>query len=100
MRVIKQTSEPQPIVEEDSPAKEARLRAACIQEIIDTEESYLEDLKVLEEVTITVLSSLTIFKVFYTPIVNSKILKDEEITRLFSNIRMLPPVHKEGTMLG
>lgn len=46
------SAEPLPSQDPDAPdpAKEARLRTACIREIIQTEQAYLDDLKILEEV--------------------------------------------------
>ncbi|KAH3759821.1 calmodulin-binding protein [Pelomyxa schiedti] len=63
-------------------AKLARMRAACIREIVTTEQTYLDDLRILEEV-------------FLIPLKSSQVLREDEINKLFSNFEMLLPIHKE-----
>eukprot|EP01105_Mastigella_eilhardi_P028793 TRINITY_DN974_c0_g1_i15.p1 TRINITY_DN974_c0_g1~~TRINITY_DN974_c0_g1_i15.p1 ORF type:complete len:557 (-),score=166.34 TRINITY_DN974_c0_g1_i15:706-2376(-) len=64
------------------PAKAMRLRAACVAEIITTEQAYLDDLKIIEEV-------------FMLPMRVTHTLREDEIARLYSNVELLYPIHKE-----
>eukprot|EP00727_Mastigamoeba_balamuthi_P010306 m51a1_g5899 putative phosphoribulokinase uridine kinase family protein (1154) ;mRNA; f:552325-557990 len=69
----------QEVVPED---QRERLRQQCIREIITTEQAYLEDLRIIQEV-------------FLMPIRFTHVLDDEQVAQLFSNVEMLSPVHKE-----
>ena len=61
--------------------KDDRMRAKCIREIVVTEEAYVEDLRVLEDV-------------FVFPLKMSGALTEEKTHQLFSNVEMLRPVHE------
>jgi len=62
--------------------KNERMRIKCIREIVMTEEAYVNDLKVLEEV-------------FVLPLRFNKNISPDIIQQVFSNVEMLRPVHEE-----
>jgi len=62
--------------------KNERMRIKCIREIVMTEEAYVNDLKVLEDV-------------FVFPLRCNKAISPEIVQNLFSNVEMLRPVHEE-----
>lgn len=62
--------------------KEARRRYLCIQEIINTEKSYVEDLEAL-------------VNVYMNPIKASGSLTNDQFSTIFSSLEVLLPMHKK-----
>ena len=69
-------------VEEEDPVRKQRMRMAVINEFLDTEKAYIEDLGVLTNV-------------FLFPIRATSLLPAEDISTIFSNVEDLEPIHKE-----
>ena len=66
---------------EEAVAKQRRLREAVLQELIDTEQLYVQDIN-------------TLVNVFYFPMQATKVVSEKDLQVIFSNVADVVPIHQ------
>ena len=100
--------------DEDEESKRQRLRVKVIQEIITTEEEYIRDCHIVQKVatststflfytnltsslclSLSLSVSLCLSQLFYNPLKTLQLLTNEELSLIFSNLRVILNVNQQ-----